>query len=98
MKKLWRFLNIYTVMVLVMTAAAVAMLFIDIKAFIAVCIAAAVSAIVAIFESLRVRKKLGKYIDSVSAGLVTDKGRALRDMTLPVLVTYRGAKPHFQES
>ena len=87
MKKLWRFLNIYTVMVLVMTVAAVAMLFIDIKAFIAVCIAAAVSAIVAIFESLRVRKKLGKYIDSVSAGLVTDKGRALRDMTLPVLVT-----------
>ena len=87
MKKLWRFLNIYTAMVLVMSAAAVAMLFVDIKAFIAVCIAAVITAAIAIFESIRVRKKLGKYIDSVSAGLVTDKGRALRDMTLPVLIT-----------
>lgn len=87
MKKLWRFLNIYTAMVLVMSAAAVAMLFVDIKAFIAVCIAAVITAVIAIFESIRVRKKLGKYIDSVSAGLVTDKGRALRDMTLPVLIT-----------
>ena len=87
MKKLWRFLNIYTVMILVMSLAAVAMLFIDIKAFIAVCIAAVVCAAIAIFESMRVRKKLGKYIDSVSAGLVTDKGKALRDMTLPVIVT-----------
>lgn len=87
MKKLWRFLNIYTAMVLVMSAAAVAMLFVDIKAFIAVCIAAVITAAIAIFESLRVRKKLGKYIDSVSQGLVTDKGRALRDMTLPVLIT-----------
>lgn len=87
MKKLWRFLNIYTAMVLVMSAAAVAMLFVDIKAFIAVCIAAVITAVIAIFESIRVRKKLGKYIDSVSQGLVTDKGRALRDMTLPVLIT-----------
>ena len=87
MKKLWRFLNIYTVMILVMSLAAVAMLFIDIRAFIAVCIAAVVCAAIAIFESMRVRKKLGKYIDSVSAGLVTDKGKALRDMTLPVIVT-----------
>lgn len=87
MKKLWRFLNIYTVMILVMSLAAVAMLFIDIRAFIAVCIAAVVCAAIAIFESVRVRKKLGKYIDSVSAGLVTDKGKALRDMTLPVIVT-----------
>ncbi len=87
MKKLWRFLNIYTVMVLVMTAAAIAMLFIDIRAFIAVCIAAVISAAVAIIESVRARKKLATYIDAVSGGLVSEKGKALRDMTLPVLIT-----------
>ncbi|MBR5452030.1 MAG: DHH family phosphoesterase [Clostridia bacterium] len=87
MKKLWRFLNVYIGMVLFMTAAAVAMLFVDIRAFIAVCAAAFLSAVIAILESLRVRKKLRKYIDAVSAGLVTEKGRALRDMTIPVIVT-----------
>lgn len=87
MKKLWRFLNIYIVMVLMISAAAVAMLFVDIRAFIAVCVAAVISAAIAIFESLRVRKKLRKYIDFVSSGLVTEKSRALRDMTLPVMVT-----------
>lgn len=70
-----------------MTAAAVAMLFVDIRAFIAGCAAAFLSAVVAIIESLRVRKKLEKYIEEVSADLVTEKSRALRDMTLPVMIT-----------
>ena len=87
MKKFWRTLNIYTVMVLILAIAAVAMLFVSIEAFIAVSIVTLVCTIVAIVESLRTRKKLEKYIDAVSTGLVTEKGKALREMALPVVIT-----------
>ncbi len=86
MKKLFRILNIYTIMVLLMTVAAfVMLLFVSVESFIATAIVAIISAVVAITESLRVKKKLGKYIDTVSEGLATNKGRSLRDMTLPVI-------------
>ena len=87
MKKFWRILNIYTGMVLVMAIAAVAMLFVSFEAFVAVGIATLVGAIVAIIESVRVRRKLEKYIDAVSAGLVTEKGKALRELALPVVIS-----------
>ena len=87
MKKFWRSLNIYTVMVLIMALAAIAMLFVSFEAFVAVSIVTLVCAVVAIIESVRIRKKLEKYIDAVSAGLVTEKGKALYEMALPVVIT-----------
>ena len=87
MKKLWRVLNIYTAMIIMMTVGAVVILFFDVRSFIVACITAVICASIAIVESLRVKRKLGAYVRTASEEIMNGKSRALIEAAVPVFVT-----------
>lgn len=87
MKKIWRVLNIYTIMLLVMALGALVIFFFDIKAFIVAGAAAIICAVIAIVESLRVKRKLKDYIKEVSTSLTGERSKTLRDAPVPVFIT-----------
>lgn len=86
MKKIWRMLDIYTVMIAVSVISALVVLFIDITAFAVTSVAAVVCAVIAIIESIRVKKKLSRYIEFISKELTGTSSKALRDTTIPIIV------------
>ncbi len=87
MKKIWRILNIYTSMILIMAVGALVSIFFDIRAFIVAGVCTVICAIIAIVESLRVKRKLKEYIKTVSNSLTTERSKTLRDAPVPVMMT-----------
>lgn len=73
-----------------MTLGAVVILFFDVKAFIVACITAVICAAIAIVESLRVRHKLGKYVENASKELMSGQSKSLINSAVPVFITSEG--------
>lgn len=70
-----------------MTVGAVVILFINQTAGVVACAAAVICASIAIIEGLRVRRRIGDYVDMLSAELASGRSKELRDAAFPVLLT-----------
>lgn len=87
MKKVWRILNIYTTMILIMALGSFAMLLIDVRAFIVACTVSIVCVIIALAENFRMKNKIGRYLDALSRELAGGRSKAIKEANLPILIT-----------
>lgn len=85
--RIWRILNMYTVLVFVMTLGAVVTLFLDLTAGIFACAVAVVCTVLAIAEGIRLRKQVARYLSRFADTLQNGNEKALRDALVPVILT-----------